>query len=151
MDVPLEDLEYKNSRYYFHERVFSGQAYAMFDSQTSISFRAKFENGIPSGSWQSFGYQGEVIQYGTYSPKTLQDFEIEIDKSPVKIERISLIEFHEGNYSILYVVLINTVFKETFTIDDLNTQAKIKSQISGDVQFNKYNEIIYQMKEKEIG
>ncbi|MGF6928963.1 hypothetical protein QFZ48_004463 [Chitinophaga sp. W2I13] len=67
---------------------FSGIAVIKFDNG-KVSNSIHFKNGIPDGKWTAYGYQGEIVQEGKYTP-------IPIDNSNElfeNIKRISVLFF----------------------------------------------------------
>lgn len=148
--VPLNQLNYYDLRYHINNRGFSGEAYDVFENENVISFCAEFKNGVPYGAWQSFGYQGEIIQHGSYTPKTVKDFAIILNGASIKVDRISYNSFYEGDYSILYILLISDFLEGEKEIDDLNVQKMANSRLPKDIQIGKFSEVKYLLANKEI-
>jgi hypothetical protein len=69
--ILLEELVIKDGKYFIAEegiKPFSGIAISKFTNKQA-SNKISFINGVPNGSWISYGYKGEVIQSGKFEPQ----------------------------------------------------------------------------------
>ncbi|WP_129716184.1 hypothetical protein [Pedobacter sp. SYP-B3415] len=60
--VVKDNLFYKDSL-----TVYSGYVFSEFDNG-DISSKIPIKNGIPDGKWVAYGYDGEIVQSGTFKP-----------------------------------------------------------------------------------
>lgn len=68
-DLCLEDDKYIRCN---TEKAFSGTVITTFDNK-QIATKTQFKDGIPDGSWTAYGYQGEIVQTGTYKPIKIEN------------------------------------------------------------------------------
>jgi hypothetical protein len=93
----ISDLEYREFRYYKKgsSQQYTGTAITNFDDG-NLSNSIEIKNGIPNGKWASYGYMGEVIQEGSYSPVNMSDDSFLVAKS---VHRLNICFGKEGSYS----------------------------------------------------
>ena len=103
--VNLDTLKLFKHKYYAdgnHTTPFSGTAVSMFETG-HISVNVNFNNGIPDGKWEAFGYDGEVVQNGTHQPISFKN----IDIGPtIGVNRINICTTNEGKYTFVDIFLI---------------------------------------------
>ncbi|WBA44004.1 hypothetical protein [Hymenobacter canadensis] len=92
----LATLTYRQHLYVTPDKtVFTGVGVREFDDGQQAEL-IRFEQGIPSGTWQAFGYQGEIIQEGSYRvlplPSGVHAYH------GLRVKRLNLFHFREGNY-----------------------------------------------------
>ncbi len=112
----------------------------LFDDKNSISFFSKFKDGIPSGEWQSLGFDGEIIQYGTFNPQLI-DEEIYYKSKKILINRINFIEFYEGEHAILYFSLLTDEIDREVEIEDMEIKKFAISKLPVRIDINKFAEL----------
>lgn len=109
--VPIENLVFVNNKLYTSEGMtsFTGRGYSKFPSGT-ISNKITFINGVPDGEWVSYGYEGEVIQKGFYSPRFLKHDSVGFVKG---VLRINICKIQEGSSatSCLFIITNKTPSK----------------------------------------
>lgn len=98
-----DDLEFKEFKYFNkrNDKPFSGTALIKFDNG-KVSNSIRFKNGIPDGKWEAYGYQGEIVQEGRYTPVSIDDS----DKLFENIKRISVYFFKEGEFKTNDILII---------------------------------------------
>ena len=98
-----DDLEFKEFKYFNkgNDKPFSGTAVIKFDNG-KVSNSIRFKNGIPDGKWEAYGYQGEIVQEGRYTPVPIDDS----DKLFENIKRISVYFFKEGEFKTNDILVI---------------------------------------------
>jgi len=109
--VQISDLRILHNKYYYKEEKipFSGIVISKFESGQVLN-EINVQNGIPIGNWVAYGYDGEVVQNGTFRPFYLRKNRI---NSITGIERINLCPTKEGNVSFidLYIITNNANLK----------------------------------------
>lgn len=100
----LEDLMIKDNRFYLDSsKVYSGYAITKFESG-KVSNQIFIEDGIPSGQWIAYGYDGEVVQKGKYKPAIGPFEQIEGLKN---IHRINICETKEATVNFIDIFIVS--------------------------------------------
>lgn len=92
----LATLTYRQHVYVTPDKtVFTGVGVREFASGRTAE-QVQFEQGIPSGTWQAFGYDGEIIQQGSYRllplPNGVHAYH------GLRVKRLNLFHFTEENH-----------------------------------------------------
>jgi hypothetical protein len=101
------ELKKENNRYYYDNKPFTGVAISEFKNR-QISDEVNFKNGLPEGKWKTYGYDGEVIQEGTYQAYYLRNAEIGKLRG---IKRVNICTYKEGDINLIDVHIINNELK----------------------------------------
>jgi hypothetical protein len=107
-DVLVNKMILRNGRYFISNDThvpYTGTALSKFDTG-KLSEKTSFINGVPNGKWLAYGYNGEVIQSGTYKPRLLKSLDIETIKQIIRINICTTIEGNQ-NFIVLYLVSNN--------------------------------------------
>jgi len=122
-------------------KVYSGHAFSKFDDG-KISNDVLIENGIPSGKWIAYGYQGEIVQRGSYNPVMLDYVNIEDLK---EVQRINICETEEGNERFFDIFIVsNYCIKSIDKTGDkrfLNALLNVLKIQNVELELNKINKI----------
>ena len=108
--ILVKDLVIKNSFFYKDSiELYSGHAFTKFENGR-ISNDILIKDGIPSGEWIAYGYQGEIVQKGSYRPVIFNYIRIEDLK---RIQRINICEVEEGSERFIDIFIVSGDFKES--------------------------------------
>jgi hypothetical protein len=106
---PMDELVYADSVFKTASaRPFTGIGRFYFASGT-VSDQIHFQDGIPNGTWVSYGYQGEVIYQGEFTPLPLPP------RSPIRraacalpdLKRVTLRKSMDGVHTSYDVLLVS--------------------------------------------
>ena len=106
--VKLDSLKQRGGIYYYLKsgEPFSGRVLMeqkKISGDTYLAAYYTFRGGMPSGKWESFGYNKEIIQKGFFQPvKEMEDFIKEIPS----LLRININEYSEGDLNFYDIYLI---------------------------------------------
>ena len=124
----LKYLTEKESIYFYKNSTnpFSGKVFSIdtnFRGKVFISTYYTFRNGIPRGSWKSYGYNKETFQDGAFEP-LLEVSELKIIFP--NISRVNICKFYEGKHRIIDIYVISKMLKN----DSLNFESKKKKVLN---------------------
>lgn len=114
-----------------HYLFFEKDAHAPFTGITESKFEngnisnvIRFKNGVPDGEWAAYGYQGEIVQSGKYTPVYPDTSTYD---SVGKIERINICFFQEGDYK--YNDILVVVKGDVMDGEKDNLKQKVMKQL----------------------
>lgn len=124
--VQLSDLIYTDFKYYKKgsDHLFTGTAIAIFENG-NISNTIELKDGIPNGKWVAYGYKGEIIQEGYYTPITISEGDLFIKKT---VQRINVCFGREGSYSSTIIYVISDTSR--LYVDTINLRNRISQLLT---------------------
>lgn len=108
--VKLKDLKINNGIYHISRsnEPYSGHAYSYF-KEGGMSNDIYIKEGIPSGKWMAYGYDGEIVQSGEFNPLLVDQITI-LDVTA--IDRINVCFTKEGDYKFIDVFIISNTLQK---------------------------------------